>query len=81
MKPHRSDGVTEPATTVLFVVFKLLSFKWLGQEGNGPQSVNGPHASYEQFLCLKSIKCDVMFLLLNKRVATLNEDLLLHPGL
>lgn len=81
MKPHRFDGVTEPATTVLFVVFKLLSFKWLGQEGNGPQSVSGPHASYEQFLCPKSIICDVMFLLLNKQVATLNEDLLLHPGL
>lgn len=32
----------------LFVILKLVSFKWLGQEGNGQQSASGPHASYEQ---------------------------------
>lgn len=63
--------------TVLFVIFKLFSFKWLGQEGNGHQSVNGPHASFEQLLCPS-----LPPLLFDKWVKLLmDEDLLLHPGL
>lgn len=70
----------------LTAIFKLFSFKWLGQEGNGHQSVNGPHASYEQFLCLKSRHFILAFSHTSQASGvsswtTLAEDLFLHPGL
>lgn len=72
--------------TVLFVILKLFSFKWLGREGSGHLSVIGPHASYEQFLCLK-MQCYFPALPQMSRApgvssrTSLAEDPLLHPGL
>lgn len=47
--------------TVLLVGRSYFGVKWLGQEGNGHQSVSGPHASHAQFLCPKHFKCSIIF--------------------